>query len=81
MNLVFKTYFGSAPLAQLVRAFDSHSKGRRFESCKVHLRSEAHENAHWKGAKEPYGRTCKDFTGCAIVITSRMGPIAPMKSA
>ena len=28
-----------APLAQLVRAFDSHSKGRRFESCKVHKTS------------------------------------------
>ena len=27
----------NAPLAQLVRAFDSHSKGHRFESCKVHL--------------------------------------------
>ena len=25
-----------APLAQLVRAFDSHSKGRRFDPCKVH---------------------------------------------
>lgn len=26
-----------APLAQLVRAFDSHSKGRRFESCIDHI--------------------------------------------
>ena len=35
-KLFFKRYSANAPLAQLVRAFDSHSKGLRFESWRVH---------------------------------------------
>ncbi len=34
LDLVVKAHFGS--LAQLVRAFASHAKGRWFESSKIH---------------------------------------------
>ena len=47
-----------APLAQLVRAFDSHSKGRRFESYKVH--TELRRNsAHIAGRSIPVVRTIR----------------------